>query len=109
MLDAVAAAALDVEPLERGALGGPGLACGGWEEAVRCELAGGERAGEGGLPTTSLSRLRPLARAWSRARASIESSREAGFLGETCVEEWVRVSTLQRDLKLRSEWSGANL
>lgn len=33
---------------------------------------------------TSLSRFRPLAIAWSRARASMERRRDAGFLGETC-------------------------
>lgn len=102
VLDAKAAAALDVEALEVRALGHPRLRC-RVESSVLfrsiycsatgslCAAARGARAQEAGsqgrrdAPTTSSSRFNPLAMAWSRASATIDSNRGACFFCDACV------------------------
>lgn len=77
MLDAATAATLDVDALERRPLCCPRLRWWGSTKSRRRDRDAED------VPTTSLSRFSPLATAWSRASASIDSSRADCFLGET--------------------------
>lgn len=109
VLHSVATATFDVEALKRWARSSPGLSCKRWiereggqktasvsdgtvsdgskRERQRLRRPRSVEGPEVNSPTTRRSRLRPLAMAWSRARASMESRRDACFFGETCERE----------------------